>query len=75
MREDLGVAESGLTTVIREAFALLSLISYFTAGQDKEARARAIPARHPRPARRPARCTPTWSAASWPPRWWPGTTW
>ncbi|HLM26622.1 MAG TPA: redox-regulated ATPase YchF [Thermoleophilaceae bacterium] len=44
MREDLGVAESGLTTVIREAFALLSLISYFTAGQGKEARARAIPA-------------------------------
>ncbi len=44
MREDLGVTESGLTTVIREAFALLSLISYFTAGQDKEARARAIPA-------------------------------
>ena len=44
MREDLGVSESGLTTVVREAFALLSLISYFTAGQDKEARARAIPA-------------------------------
>ena len=44
MREDLGVEESGLTTVVREAFALLSLITYFTAGQDKEARARAIPA-------------------------------
>ena len=44
MREDLGVTESGLTTVVREAFALLSLITYFTAGQDKEARARAIPA-------------------------------
>ena len=35
-------AESGLATVIREAFALLDLISFFTAGQGKEARARAI---------------------------------
>jgi GTP-binding protein YchF len=42
MREDLGVHESGLTTVIREAFELLHLISFFTAGQGKEARARAI---------------------------------
>jgi GTP-binding protein YchF len=43
MREELGVAESGLETVIREAFALLHLIQFFTGGQDKEARARAIP--------------------------------
>jgi ribosome-binding ATPase len=43
MREELGVAESGLETVIREAFALLDLIQFFTGGQDKEARARAIP--------------------------------
>jgi ribosome-binding ATPase len=42
MREELGVGESGLATVIREAFALLELISFFTAGQDNEARARAI---------------------------------
>ncbi|HYP48856.1 MAG TPA: redox-regulated ATPase YchF [Thermoleophilaceae bacterium] len=42
MREEMGVLESGLSTVIREAFALLELISFFTAGQDKEARARAI---------------------------------
>jgi ribosome-binding ATPase len=42
MREELGVHESGLTTVIREAFELLHLISFFTAGQGKEARARAI---------------------------------
>ena len=34
--------ESGLATVIREAFALLDLISFFTAGQGKEARAWAI---------------------------------
>jgi ribosome-binding ATPase YchF (GTP1/OBG family) len=43
MRTDLGVSESGLETVIREAFALLDLIQFFTAGQDKEARAWAIP--------------------------------
>ena len=42
MRADLGVHESGLTTVIRESWELLHLISFFTAGQDKEARARAI---------------------------------
>jgi ribosome-binding ATPase YchF (GTP1/OBG family) len=43
MRGELGIAESGLETVVREAFALLDLIQFFTAGQDKEARARAIP--------------------------------
>src|SRR5215218_5894713 len=42
MRDELGVAESGLETVIREAFALLQLIQFFTGGQDKEARAWAI---------------------------------
>jgi ribosome-binding ATPase len=42
MREELGVEESGLTTVIRESWALLDLITFFTAGQDKEARAWAI---------------------------------
>jgi len=42
MRRELGVEESGLDTVVREAFALLELVSYFTAGQGKEARARAI---------------------------------
>ena len=43
MMEELGVEESGLETVIRESFALLDLIQFFTAGQDKEARAWAIP--------------------------------
>jgi GTP-binding protein YchF len=43
MREELGVSESGLETVIRESFALLDLIQFFTAGQDKEGRAWAIP--------------------------------
>jgi GTP-binding protein YchF len=42
MREELGVGESGLATVVREAFALLQLITFFTAGQESEARARAI---------------------------------
>ena len=42
MREDLDVPESGLERVVHAAFSLLELISIFTAGQDKEARAYAI---------------------------------
>jgi GTP-binding protein YchF len=42
MREDLGAGESGLGRVIRAAFELLDLISFFTAGEGKEARAHAI---------------------------------
>jgi ribosome-binding ATPase len=37
MRADLGLAESGLTTVVRGAFALLDLVAFFTAGEDKPA--------------------------------------
>jgi ribosome-binding ATPase len=37
MREDLGLAESGLQTVVRGAFELLDLITFFTAGEDKPA--------------------------------------
>jgi GTP-binding protein YchF len=37
MREDLGLAESGLQTVVRGAFALLELVAFFTAGEDKPA--------------------------------------
>ncbi len=33
MREELGVSESGLERVVREAFALLELIAFFTAGE------------------------------------------
>ena len=44
MRDELGVGESGLSRVIRAAFELLQLISFFTAGEGKEARAHAIPA-------------------------------
>ena len=42
MREELGAGESGLARVIRGAFELLELISFFTAGEAKEARAHAI---------------------------------
>jgi GTP-binding protein YchF len=42
MREEMGAPESGLTTVIRGAFELLDLISFYTAGEGKEARAHAI---------------------------------
>jgi len=37
MREELGISESGLQVVVREAFALLQLISFFTAGEAKPA--------------------------------------
>jgi len=42
MRDELEAGESGLATVIREAWALLGLISFFTAGEGKEGRAWAI---------------------------------
>ena len=42
MRGELGAGESGLVTVIREAWALLGLITFFTAGEGKEGRAWAI---------------------------------
>jgi ribosome-binding ATPase YchF (GTP1/OBG family) len=37
MREELGVSETGLERVVREAFALLELIAFFTAGEGKPA--------------------------------------
>jgi GTP-binding protein YchF len=37
MRADLGVGESGLERVVGGAFALLRLIAFFTAGEDKPA--------------------------------------
>ena len=37
MRAELGVSESGLARVVREAFALLELIAFFTAGEGKPA--------------------------------------
>ena len=52
MRADLGAAESGLGRIVRAAFELLDLISFFTAGEGKEARAHAV-----------ARGTTAWGAA------------
>jgi ribosome-binding ATPase len=52
MRAELGLEESGLPAVVGEAFALLDLISFFTAHRGSEARARAI--RRGTPARRAA---------------------
>jgi GTP-binding protein YchF len=37
MREDLGIAESGLQRVVGGAFALLDLVAFFTAGEAKPA--------------------------------------
>ena len=37
MREELGLSESGLHRVVGGAFALLELIAFFTAGEDKPA--------------------------------------
>ncbi len=37
MREELGVSESGLARVVREAFELLQLNAFFTAGEGKPA--------------------------------------
>jgi hypothetical protein len=42
MRDELGIPESGLGQIVRAAFELLGLISFFTAGAGKEARAHAI---------------------------------
>jgi ribosome-binding ATPase YchF (GTP1/OBG family) len=42
MRSELGLPESGLARVIRAAFELLDLISFFTADAGREARAHAI---------------------------------
>ena len=39
MRTELGLSESGLGRMVRAAYSLLELISFFTAGQGKEARA------------------------------------
>jgi GTP-binding protein YchF len=43
MRNELGIDRSGLERLIRAAFELLDLVSFFTAGEDKEAVAHAVP--------------------------------
>jgi ribosome-binding ATPase YchF (GTP1/OBG family) len=42
MRAELGISESGLSRLIAAAFELLELNVFFTAGEDKEAMARAL---------------------------------
>jgi GTP-binding protein YchF len=42
LRSELGVSESGLVRVIHAAFSLLDLITFFTAGEGKEAMARNV---------------------------------
>ena len=42
MRAELGISESGLARLIAAAFELLELNVFFTAGEDKEAMARAL---------------------------------
>lgn len=37
MREDYGLVESGLAAVVRGAFSLLELLTFFTAGEGKPA--------------------------------------
>jgi len=43
MRSDLGVSESGLRLVVDGAFALLDLLTFFTAGEDKPAQSWHLP--------------------------------
>jgi len=43
MRGELGIERSGLERLIRAAFELLDLVTFFTAGEDKEAMARTLP--------------------------------
>ena len=52
MRAELGVGDSGLQRVVGEAFALLDLVTFFTAHEGAEATARAVP--RGTPARRAA---------------------
>jgi ribosome-binding ATPase YchF (GTP1/OBG family) len=42
MRESYGMSESGLGRLVRAAYELLGLITFFTAGEGKEAVARPI---------------------------------
>jgi ribosome-binding ATPase len=43
MRADLGLEGSGLTSLVRAAYELLDLITFFTAHRGSEARARSLP--------------------------------
>ena len=43
MRDDMGIADSGLNRVVRGAFGLLDVIAFFTAGEDKPAQSWHMP--------------------------------
>ena len=58
MREEFGVSESGLERVVREAFALLQLLAFFTAGEAKPAHPGTCAGASPHGTPR-ARSTPT----------------
>ena len=68
MRADMGVGESGLRRVVDGAFALLHLIAFFTAGEDKPAQSWHMRDGLTRLARGRARSTPTSRRASCAPR-------
>ena len=53
MRAELGVEGPGSTRLVRAAYELLDLITFFTAGEDKEAMARTPAPRRAPPGRRP----------------------
>ena len=74
MRESYGVEGSGLARLVRAAYDLLELITFFTAGEDKEAVARPLPAARP-PGRRRGRSTPRSRTPSSKPRWSAGSSW
>ena len=68
MRESYGVEGSGLSRLVRAAYDLLDLITFFTAGEDKEAVARPLRARRSRPGSRRGRSTPRSRTSSSKPR-------
>ena len=68
MRAELGLAESGLERLVRAAYELLELITFFTADRGQGGDGAQPAPRRARPGTRPARCTPTSRTASSGPR-------
>ena len=69
---DLGLAEPAIRRVLRDCYALLGLLSFFTVGRTRCGRGRSRAAPAPRTRRAPS--TPTSRAASSAPRWWATTS-
>ena len=74
MRTELGIERSGLDRLIRAAFELLELITFFTAGTDKDATARTCAVAAP-PGTRRGRSTARSRRRSSAPRSSAGRTW